>query len=375
MGREALRQVKPGAMRDTLAVLQKDGWTFGTMNGGHIRLEHPDAPGVFVTAPKTAPDIRAALNVRSDCRRTLKMSAEARLLASTTPQLPVAPSRELPLLQEPSRRKRGRWTAAERARQALVAEVQAAAPSEAEIEALRILIEGPTQEEAMATVQGLVDGIAIAAPETAPEALAPATEAADALSAKIASVLAPKPRRRRAARPVEAPAPTQAPTQAAAGLPQVDPAALDFAMKLLSGQMQRLEITADMVGMTLAYQGEIVMVGATPVATLAATPAANAEPAASRKRIEPSATRVDRGGARFAGVRAVVLSTLGALGEWVSNQDLAELVYAEAGYEAPRSMAGMLAAVLDGLRQDGLLETRHERNGRALRAFHRTLAA
>jgi hypothetical protein len=42
----------------------------------------------------------------------------------------------------------------------------------------------------------------------------------------------------------------------------------------------------------------------------------------------------------------------------VSNQDLAELVFADAGYESARSMAGMLAASLDTLRHEGAIETR-----------------
>ena len=38
-------------------------------------------------------------------------------------------------------------------------------------------------------------------------------------------------------------------------------------------------------------------------------------------------------------------------------------------------MAGMLAASLYGLRSEGAIETRQEREGRALRRFHRAIAA
>jgi hypothetical protein len=137
-------------------------------------------------------------------------------------------------------------------------------------------------------------------------------------------VRARRPRRARPAAPVEvsvkvsmaAPAPVSA---SLAGLPQVDPAALDPAMKILSRQTRRLEITADMVGMTLAYQGEVVLIGAMPVATPAAAPApaaalANAQTALPRKRVQPSATRVNCQRPRNAEVKGLVLRALAALG-------------------------------------------------------------
>lgn len=380
MGRSTHRQVKAGSMRDTLAGLQKDGWTIETTNGGHIRLERPGVPNPII-APKTASDHRAALNVRAVCRKALKLSAEAKLMASTTPQRQVAPSHDLPLLQDPSRRRKARWSA-ERARQALVAQVQAAAPIPSEIAALRILTEGPTVGEAVASLQSLSDGFEDTVSSAAPSSEGPSDEhqsgtgLPETIAARAAQILAPASRRGRTSATVERKEPIGA---APAPLPLVDPAAMDLAMKILSGQMQRLEITADMVGMTLAYQGEIVVVGATPVARLVAAPVPNtggdAPAPHHRQRLQPAATRVDRTGSRHAEVRRIALAALGTLSDWVSNQDLSDLIHGEAGYQSARSMAGMLAAVLDGLRREGRLETRHEQVGRALRAFHRARAA
>jgi predicted RNA binding protein YcfA (HicA-like mRNA interferase family) len=374
MGRAALRQVKSGAMRDTLADLQKDGWIIETTNGNHIRLQHPDA-AEFVIAPKTTSDHRACLNVRSDCRKALKMSEQARLLASATPQLPTAPLRDLPLLQIPSARKKPRWDADEHRRQQVDVAVQAAVPPQDVLdEALRVLTEGPTLTEAVAAAQAL--DRPLSGPTPAPSApQAPSDE----LVAQVLTVLEPpRPRRARRPRAKAQVTVTRSVTveTSLAGLPQIDAAAFDLAMKVITGQMQRLEITADMVGKTLAYDGQVVLLGAAPVAPLAAAPQAALEAApARRKRVQPSATRVDRSGERHATVRGLVLQTLGALGEWVSNQDLADLVHADAGYESARSMAGMLAAVLGSLREAGLVETGQRRDGRALRAFHRALAA
>ena len=102
--------------------------------------------------------------------------------------------------------------------------------------------------------------------------------------------------------------------------------------------------------------------------------AANEPAAAPRNRLQPSATRVDRNGPRHSAVKGLILQPLGTLGEWVANQDLAELVFADAGYESPRAMAGMLAASLDGLRSEGVIEAREERDGRTLRRFHQAIA-
>jgi hypothetical protein len=116
-------------MRDTLAELQKDGWTIEGTNSNHIRLEHPEV-NTFVIAPNTTSNHRAPLDVRAERRKALKISEQARLLASTTSQLPVPPSFDLPRLQEPSsKRRKPRRNDVERTRQAIVASVQDAAPS------------------------------------------------------------------------------------------------------------------------------------------------------------------------------------------------------------------------------------------------------
>jgi hypothetical protein len=56
--------------RDLIRLAERDGWSITTTNGGHLRLEHPDATGPVFTG-STPSDRRAIHNALATMRRAL----------------------------------------------------------------------------------------------------------------------------------------------------------------------------------------------------------------------------------------------------------------------------------------------------------------
>lgn len=60
-----------GDLKSTIMALSQEGWTPSKTNGGHIRLDHPDAVKPVFTA-STPSDFRTPDNLRRDCRGALR---------------------------------------------------------------------------------------------------------------------------------------------------------------------------------------------------------------------------------------------------------------------------------------------------------------
>lgn len=60
-----------GDLKNTIMALSQEGWTPSKTNGGHIRLDHPDAAKPVFTA-STPSDFRTPDNLRRDCRGALR---------------------------------------------------------------------------------------------------------------------------------------------------------------------------------------------------------------------------------------------------------------------------------------------------------------
>jgi predicted RNA binding protein YcfA (HicA-like mRNA interferase family) len=61
--------------RDLRQLAKRAGWTISTTNGGHLRLEHPEANGPVITG-STPSDHRAIHQARAAMRRALRPKAE-----------------------------------------------------------------------------------------------------------------------------------------------------------------------------------------------------------------------------------------------------------------------------------------------------------
>ena len=75
--------------RDLIRLAERDGWSVSITNGGHLRLEHPDATGPVFTG-STPSDQRALANTLAMMRRTLpkdpKPVVERRCLPKRKPK-------------------------------------------------------------------------------------------------------------------------------------------------------------------------------------------------------------------------------------------------------------------------------------------------
>jgi hypothetical protein len=56
--------------RDLRQLAKRAGWTISTTNGGHLRLDHPEARGPVFTG-STPSDHRAIRHARAEMRRAL----------------------------------------------------------------------------------------------------------------------------------------------------------------------------------------------------------------------------------------------------------------------------------------------------------------
>jgi hypothetical protein len=62
--------------RDLRQMAKRAGWMVSVTNGGHLRLEHPQASGPVI-ASATSSDRRALYNTRADMRRALPKRTKA----------------------------------------------------------------------------------------------------------------------------------------------------------------------------------------------------------------------------------------------------------------------------------------------------------
>lgn len=54
--------------------LERDGWVFAHLAGGHYRGTHPDAPDALLVLPATPGEGRAELNILAQARRLVRQA-------------------------------------------------------------------------------------------------------------------------------------------------------------------------------------------------------------------------------------------------------------------------------------------------------------
>lgn len=363
--RAVLRGVTCKDTRDTLEELVDQGWKPEHSRGGHIKLTHEDAAHPIISA-KTPSTSRGRLNLKSEAKRAIKMGRNdilsTTLLHSAIPPIEPANLEGFPVA--PSVRMKKRWSkerrAAERASQEIVLPVYATRPVElastlpsalgrivapAKTPQKKTAPTAPVEETAPAVAAEAVVVDAVAVEPNAgkdPAKNRKYTTAAKSKT-KVARVAAPS-----AAAPVEAPAATD-------DVPVIGADVLAIAMRILSGDLRTVRITADMVGKTLIHEGEVHLVEGVLPAMVAPTMPAKAEVAEKlrqpTRRAGDSATTEMR--------RNLVRTALGIDPKaWLTHVELADLIADEAGYATRKSLLGCLRSLLVTMCRDGALEVR-----------------
>lgn len=310
------RGVQPD-LRVVIKDLMSEGWAPSKTNGGHIRLDHPQA-ATPVFAPSTPGDFRAPENLRRDCRCALRM-----------------PRRDSPcedgLSEEEARATLRAHKAASRKSRRPKPQSAPAAPRVV-AEPVRTLPSEPDRH----------DPAPIETPETTPppEVMAPETPKKETLKMQTQSATPPinmpvaasgsAPKRGQTRAPVTR---RTSPTPVNTGLDTRSLSlGIQIGMGIEKGDLKQIPITADMVGGTLVVPaGETFLLG-------------SEAPKAGRKRI------FHRKNGRF---NDAILGFLGDLkGEEVPVSMIAEHMV-EKGFYKPRSARQGVMRRLAQLAEEG----------------------
>lgn len=236
--RDILRAIPNKDYKDTIANLLAEGWTAERTGKNHLKLSHPEA-GQTVIASGTPSNYRASANLTAQCRRALRFGNSIDPEPSEKPEPPTL-LEELREGRHPPKKKRKnkrRWSeAARKARPTFRKEAQVSETAAPECEKENQI---EPRETDMTT------------------AIAPAPTKSD-VAPKAAT--APEPASVTPAPVKPAPKAPAAVAASSAPIQQISGDLLAVAMRMLSGELSTLEITADMVGKTLAMSGEAFLI-------------------------------------------------------------------------------------------------------------------
>jgi hypothetical protein len=336
--------------------LVDEGWTPEVANGGHIKLSHENAPHP-VFASKTPSNSGSRFNIQADARRALRMG-RADILSTTMQATATVPEAPKAAFEPPaSLRKKKRWTAGQHA----AARAKAADP-----------LVVPSSDAPMNR----------AARRSAPKApLDPANIAKvpEQATSKVAAPNAPTA-------PQRASTTEAAPIASPAGCQTISADILTLAMRLLSGDLARIEITEKMVGMTLFHEGDVHLVDGDLSGLMPAAPAAPSIPdpmplateapvsetpvakttavetkVAETPVVKKKARAKEGRSARLAMRRDLLRTALAVDPEaWLTHIDVADLVAQDAGYTTRKSLLVCVQGMLGSLCKAGEVELRRE---------------
>jgi hypothetical protein len=352
MARFSMRGVSCEKYRGVLANLQDEGWRIRKTNGGHLKLTHPDAAGPVFGA-FTPSDRRASLNLISDCNTAIRQQPRNEMRAESE----ISPKQCEDILRKNKQRRRRKdrspfeqQTLKKPAAQPIeasqffkpTAATATAIPPQAMPQFDAIPEKGSTAKKAprpVHTVKAKSKPAAKAAQPSKPveETVAPEEKDTTPMSTANATVQPAAPVTNVTPLPQKA-APQAAPAPAAtkpAGVETVSADVLALAMKIASGEMQSLEITPEMVGQTMFFDGRLIMTdGAAPVA-----------PA----KMVAKNTATTRGASGLDARDSKLLSTLKEMGpDFVTLTDLTQLVWEELDF---MSFASARASIVTRLRK------------------------
>lgn len=329
-----------GDLKNAIIGLSLEGWTPSKTNGGHIRLDHPDAARPVFTA-STPGDHRTPDNLRRDCRGALRSAQEVRSDAISEEEA-ITALRKHKATQKARKRRAGLMDqVGQRVADGIISD--ASAPK---VTGSKPVVTTPRKRPAETPKK---------APATTPKTETREMKMTPVITPSEGPVTPAKPAQEAKTRPPKVvPAPvsraeTAAPVPAAAPSPDATPRPVSeeialgirIGLRIASGELTRLEITPDMVGMTLITgPGETHWLDRPAAADAAPAPDWGAKKGRSRRN------------ARFSDA---ILAFLGELsGEEVPISMIVEHMV-EKGFYKARSARGGVARRLEQLAGDGLI--------------------
>jgi predicted RNA binding protein YcfA (HicA-like mRNA interferase family) len=295
-----LRGISCADYRATLTQLEGAGWSISKTNGGHLKFEHPKASKA-IFGPCSPSDHRSRHNVIRKCNIAIEEGSRAEKVFGPAPKQAELSEREFTSILKSSKRMRktNRHKHVPTPNHFLsegVSENAASTPKRK----LGTLALPATKHQSRAVseiatspMQAVAKKLNItsAANQKPPIPKAKASPTLPAKSYKdnktmLATVpstptLSPTPAPTQPVAPTHMPVPATPPVSRkpdplkadAAAIPKISADILALAMKIASGEMKQVEITADMLGQTLYFDGQIALSGA-GVVKAATTPAA-----------------------------------------------------------------------------------------------------
>lgn len=335
--------------RTIIADLMMEGWDAARTNGGHIKLVHNEAPSpIFASA--TPSDCRAGKNLIAQCRnaRAGQVSVE------------IAKKCESDIDFEDIMRRKKKSTKAASRRQG-----QGGVPARVTAAPVLATATLPPQisniPDSMKDMTSIATGTLPSAANTAamphvmpkpadkplsPAKPTPEKKAVSKMPLDTATMTAPKaptpekpvtPAKVVAAAPAPVPAATHVVSQVPGAVGVIPGDIMALALRIAAGELQKMEITADMVGQTLFFDGTVTRVGAATAVPAHAATALVATPAPT-----PAPVVSTRGAAK----RDALLASLTSLGGFVTVKDLAVLHIEEFGYRNLDSARASISQLL-----------------------------
>jgi hypothetical protein len=374
-----LRGISCSDYRATLAGLEEAGWSISKTNGGHLKFQHPKASKA-IFGPCSPSDHRSRLNVIRKCNIAIEEAArEVKVFGPAPTQEKLSDGDFTAILK---RKKKMRKSSKHRHIPAshylsdpAVVEVAQPIATKRKFGTL-VLAAGTHGAKAVAEISAtpikdiakkMNDGVTSAQPRSTPNEVKDNDKMLDTVSTPKALTPAPVPAIPQA--PVQTPIPTSQPTpttpdpltaqpecESNRGIPSISVDVLALAVKIASGSMKQVTVTADMVGQTLYYDGEIALAGAVsaPVQPAAAQPKVMTEKVAmtaistTSAAIAPLASRDE--------VENVILEGLKVGGpDFITIKDLVGLTLLDLPYKDFRSARASLPRYLERLVKKGTL--------------------
>lgn len=376
-----LRGISCSDYRATLAGLEEAGWSISKTNGGHLRFQHPKASKA-IFGPCSPSDHRSRLNVIRKCNVAIEEAAREIKMYGPVPAQEALSDREFTAILK--RKKKMRKTNKHRhVPTAHFLSERAGSENSGPMPAKRnfgtlVLAAGKHGAKAVAEISAspIKDvakkmhanvGVESAAPSKTKEQ--DTKNMLDTVSTSKALTSAPAPApslpQSRSQMPIPAPQPSskkpdpltaQHQVAATSGIPTISADVLALAMKIASGKMSQVTVTADMIGQTLYYDGEIALsgVGITPAQSVTADPKVMAEKSAMMAFTTKSApiAQVDA----VDNVQKIILEGLKISGpDFITIKDLVGLTLPDLPYKNYRSARASVPRHLDRLINRGAI--------------------
>ncbi|MFG6572097.1 hypothetical protein ACGYLO_10870 [Sulfitobacter sp. 1A13353] len=395
-----LRGISCSDYRATLADLEEDGWSISKTNGGHLKLEHPKASKA-IFGPCSPSDYRSRHNVVRKCNIAIGEAAREEKVFGPAPKQKELSDREFTSILKSSKkmRKTNRHKHVPTPSHFLTDAASPADPATPKRKLGTLALPASKQavkasaEIASSPMQAVAKKLNItsatnqkAPPQKNKSAPTLSNDKDKDTNTMLASVSpTPAPAQPQAPAHTSTPAPqpvSRKPDPRQAGstaIPSISADVLALAMKITSGEMMQVEVTADMVGQTLYYDGQIVLSGAVtskPAKSLSVVPSATAAAPAATPAPMPAAASdtshssavATRGLSQNEAITSTILEALKVLGpELVTFKELTHATLPDLPYKSFNSARSSLPLHVNRMIASGMIEEGTKDNQKAYR--------